>query len=180
MRPNRWWAVLGVLAAVSLCVGKVLATPQVGLTTTILAKTVFNELDIKARMHIDDGDRDDHDGRRHRDRDDFWETILKTEGVSDIYVVDNKLAPGGSTGWHSHPGPSLIHVVAGTVTNHSSNDPTCDGKSYTVGQGFIDSGTDVHILRNEGTVEAETIAVQFLPTGAARRIDQPAPGNCSF
>jgi hypothetical protein len=50
-----------------------------------------------------------------------------------------------------------------------------------VGQGFIDSGKDVHILRNEGSVLAETIAVQLLPANTpSRRIDQPAPGNCPF
>lgn len=187
MKPKRWWAVLGVLAAVSLCVGKVLATPQVGVTTTILAKTVFDEIDVKARMHVADDDRDDRDDRRHGDRDDFWQTKIKTEGLSDFYVVDNKLAPvdahnvvQGTTGWHSHPGPSLIHVVAGTVTNYSSHDPTCTGHQYTAGEGFIDSGTDVHILRNEGNVQAETIAVQFLPKGAPRRIDMPAPSHCHF
>jgi hypothetical protein len=184
MRPKRWWVVLGVLSAVSLCVGKVLATPQVGVTTTILAKTVFDDIHVKSRMHIADGDCDD---RTHGDRDDFWETLIKTEGLSDLYVVDNKLAPvdahgvvQGTTGWHSHPGPSLIHVVAGTVTNYSSHDPTCTGHQYSAGEGFIDSGSDVHILRNEGTVQAETIAVQFLPKDAARRIDKPAPGQCPF
>jgi quercetin dioxygenase-like cupin family protein len=177
MRPNRWWAVLGVLLAVSLCVGKVLATPQVGITTTILAKSVFDDIHVRARMFIADGDRDDD--RRHRDSDDFWQTLIKTEGRSDVYVVDNKIAPGGTTGWHSHPGPSLIHVVAGTVTNYSSHDPSCAGHSYGVGDGFIDTGSDVHILRNEGSVPAETIAVQFLPKDAARKIDQPAPAHCS-
>jgi hypothetical protein len=55
------------------------------------------------------------------------------------------------------------------------------GASVWRGQGFIDSGTDVHILRNEGTVQAETIAVQLLPKDAARKIDiMPAPGNCPF
>jgi hypothetical protein len=38
----------------------------------------------------------------------------------------------------------------------------------------------VHILRNEGTVAAETIAVQLLPRGAVRRIDAPDPGYCPF
>jgi hypothetical protein len=36
----------------------------------------------------------------------------------------------------------------------------------------------VHIIRNEGTVEAATIAVQLIPTGATRRIDAAAPANC--
>jgi hypothetical protein len=52
---------------------------------------------------------------------------------------------------------------------------------YSQGSGFIDEGgTDVHTLRNEGSVPAETIAVQLLPKDAARKTDMPAPGNCPF
>jgi hypothetical protein len=47
--------------------------------------------------------------------------------------------------------------------------------------GFVDPGGDhVHILRNEGDVEAKTIAVQLIPADAARRIDVADPGNCHF
>jgi len=47
--------------------------------------------------------------------------------------------------------------------------------------GFVDPGGDhVHILRNEGTVEAHTIAVQLIPADAMRRIDAENPGNCPF
>jgi quercetin dioxygenase-like cupin family protein len=40
----------------------------------------------------------------------------ETERMSDIYVQSNVWAAGGSTGWHSHPGHSVIIVTAGTVT----------------------------------------------------------------
>ena len=100
-------------------------------------------------------------------------------------MVDNGLAaeaataPGGTTGWHSHPGPSLIEVVAGTVTNYEGDDPRCRPHVYTAGMGFVDAGgKDVHMLVNEGSVPAETIAVQLLPQDAVRRIDAPDPGNC--
>jgi len=97
--------------------------------------------------------------------------LLKTHGQSDVYVVDNKLPPGATTGWHSHPGPSLILVVAGTWGRRPRVDPA--------GAGFIDpGGGDVHMLRNETDAPAETIAVQLLPKDAGRRIDAPAPGNC--
>ncbi len=43
-----------------------------------------------------------------------------------------------------------------------------------------DIAGNVHLLRNEGTTPAETIAFQILPQGAVRRIDAPAPGNCEF
>jgi hypothetical protein len=46
---------------------------------------------------------------------------------------------------------------------------------------FADPGGDhLHILRNEGTIEAKTIAVQFIPADAARRIEATDPGNCHF
>lgn len=48
--------------------------------------------------------------------------------------------------------------------------------------GFVDAGSRaVHILRNEGSVPAETIAVRLVPQGAPKRIDvRVAPGNGTF
>jgi hypothetical protein len=46
---------------------------------------------------------------------------------------------------------------------------------------FVDPGGErIHNLRNEGDVEARTIAVQFIPADAARRIDVADPGICHF
>ena len=166
--------VVTVFAALAVA-GGVLATTQVGVTTTPLTPTTgtsFGEIDLKV----------------HTIPADVWQLRLKTQGLSDGYVVDNKLAPVNpttgvvaTTGWHRHPGPSLIFVVAGTVTNYEGDDPTCTGHQYSAGQGFVDSGEDVHTLRNEGSVQAETVAVQLVPAGSPRKIDvTPAPGNCPF
>jgi quercetin dioxygenase-like cupin family protein len=166
MKAKWLWALLLAIAGVAVYVGNVLATPQSGVTTTQYASKIqFDEIDIQA----------------HTIPADVWQARLKTQGLTDAYVVDNKIAVGGTTGWHSHPGPSLIMVVAGSVTNYLGDDPTCTGHTYSAGQGFIDEGSgDVHMLRNEGTVPAETIAVQLLPKDAPRRIDVPDPGNCNF
>jgi quercetin dioxygenase-like cupin family protein len=160
---------IAALATVAALVGAALtpapaqATPSSGVTTTILGKSRFDEININARAHPAD----------------LWKAQIKTHGLSDVYVVDNKFVPGGNTGWHSHPGPSLILVVAGTVTNYMGDDPNCTPHIYTAGAGFIDpGGGDVHLLRNETNAPAETIAVQLLPNGAGRRIDAPAAGNC--
>ena len=109
-----------------------------------------------------------------------WGVLLATYGKTDGYVVDNKFAPGQTTGWHRHPGPSLIFVVSGTVTNYDSSSPGCAGRSYSAGSSLTDAGgTDVHLLRNDGSLPAETIAVQFIPSGQPRRIDVPTePANC--
>ena len=45
----------------------------------------------------------------------------------------------------------------------------------------MDEGGDhVHVLRNEGTVEARTVAVQLIPAGATRRIDAEGNPACAF
>jgi hypothetical protein len=44
------------------------------------------------------------------------------------------------------------------------------------GSGFVDEGGDhVHMIKNNGPAPLRTIAVQFLPTGATRRVDAPDP-----
>jgi len=168
MRLKWILVLLAAVLGVGLYSGTVLATPST-VTTTILAKSRFADIDLNA----------------HSLPASLWRAQIRTHGSSDVYVVDNKLAPktatakGGTTGWHSHPGPSLIQVVAGTVTNYEGDDPTCTPHVYTAGMGFVDAGgKDVHMLANEGSVPAETIAVQLLPQDAVRRIDAPDPGNC--
>lgn len=105
---------------------------------------------------------------------------LDTKGESDIYVTRNAIAPGGYSGWHMHPGPSLIIVTAGEIKAYDSHNPLCTPTTYVAGQTFVDSGDHAHILRNETANPAETVAVQFLANGATRRIDAPEPNNCSF
>lgn len=173
---SKWiWALLITAVATAVFAGNVMATPNPAQQpspspspspiTMILGKAQFDEIDVHA----------------HTIPANVWRARLKTEGQSDVYAVDNKFPVGSSTGWHSHPGPSLILVIAGTVTNYMGDDPTCTGHSYSQGQGFVDpGGKDVHMLRNQGTIAAETIAVQLLPQGAPRKIDKPDPGNCHF
>jgi len=163
MLKSKWlWVLLVLLLGVGLAAGSVLATPPSGQTTSTVARSAFDPLSLHAHA-------------AHA-----WKAKMKTRGLSDFYVIDNHFAPGGTSGWHSHPGPSLIFVVAGTVTNYLGDDPQCRPHVYTAGQGFVDDGSHAHTLRNEGSVEAETVAVQFLPAGATRRNDEPDPGNCNF
>jgi len=64
---------------------------------------------------------------------------------------------------------------------YDGDDPTCSPQVYPAGSGFIHAGDGhVHLVRNEGTVAAETIAVHLLPDGVVRRIDALDPGHCGF
>jgi quercetin dioxygenase-like cupin family protein len=160
----RWLCVIVVaVAAAAAYAGNVMATPSSGVTTTQSGPALFGDLDIHA----------------HATPARLWRARIRTHGASDVYVVHNTFAPGATTGWHSHPGPSLILVTAGTVTNYESADHRCGLHRYSAGTGFVDAGgEDVHMLRNEGSEPAETLAVQILPHGADRKIDEPDPGNC--
>jgi len=62
-----------------------------------------------------------------------WHAKLTTRGDSDVFVQSNVWAPGGSTGWHTHPGPSLILVTAGTISGYEGDDPSCTPHVYTQG-----------------------------------------------
>jgi quercetin dioxygenase-like cupin family protein len=109
-----------------------------------------------------------------------WKAKIKTKGASDLHVIQNTIVPGGTFGWHSHPGPSLVIVKSGTATFYMGDDPMCMPHVVPTGSGFVDSGHDVHVVRNEGTVDLVTVVASLVPAGAARRIDEPDPGNCHF
>jgi quercetin dioxygenase-like cupin family protein len=155
--------VSALVLAAALIVVPALATPQTGVTPEQVAKGSFGEINVKT-----------HNFPPHKVK-------LKTKGDSDVYVIRNTFAAGGSSGWHTHPGPSLITVTKGEITAYEGDDPTCTPTVYRAGEGFVDPGDGhVHLLRNETTAPAETVAVQILPKGADRRIDAADPGNCPF
>ena len=161
---SKWvWVVLVALAALAAYVGNVLATPSMGFTSTTIAKARFGELD--SHVHSVPAD---------------WQEMIKTKGLSDLYVQSNIFAPGGSSGWHTHPGPSLVIVKSGTATFYMADDPTCSPHVVQAGSGFVDNGHDEHVVRNEGSVDLVTVVASLIPAGMARRIDEPSPGNCPF
>jgi hypothetical protein len=69
------------------------------------------------------------------------------------------------------------------VTVYDASDPSCAPHVYTANSddnSFVDiGGGDIHIVRNETADPAVGYAVQFVPAGAARRIMEPQPANCS-
>ena len=108
-----------------------------------------------------------------------WNLKMMVKGDSDVYIVQNTFPVGAHTGWHTHPGPSLVTVTAGTITAYEADAPNCTPTVYHAGESFTDLGCgDVHLLRNEGPVCAVTIAVQIIPAGQMRRIDADQPANC--
>jgi quercetin dioxygenase-like cupin family protein len=159
--------ILPLLIALALVVGAVSAraTPACGVSTVILALEHYpsGSLDLGCNEVRQFG----------------WFLRLDTRGDSDVYIVQNTFPVGAHTGWHTHPGPSLVTVTAGTITAYEAHSPNCAPHVYQTGDSFTDLGCgDVHLLRNEGSVCAVTIAVQIIPAGQPRRIDVNQPASC--
>lgn len=174
-RKLKWWLVLSpvVLGAVGY-VGLIQATPASGFSASTLAVGRLPEFDVT--HHLVRELPPESNSKK-----DVWLSLQKTKGDSDLYVQSNVWQSGGTTGWHTHPGHSLVTVTSGTVTNYDGDDPSCTGTVYTVGMTFVDEGGDhAHLIRNEGFVEARTIAVQLIPAGATRRIDAQGNAACPF
>jgi len=104
----------------------------------------------------------------------LWIFLMKVRGDSDLYITQITFQPGGQTGWHTHPGPSLVTVTEGTVRVYKDD---CTFATYSAGESFTDIACgDVHNVLNETVVEAKTVAVQIVPHGAVRREDRGDPG----
>ena len=156
---------LGALGAATYG-GIALATPPSGVTTTVFGVGRFDDIRATTKTDIDPGNGND-----------FWQSRIDTKGASDVYVLQNTIVPGGTFGWHTHPGPSLVIVKSGTATFYHG-DPGCPKQVVPAGTGFVDNGHDLHVVRNEGAVDLVTVVVSFVPAGFARRIDESAPAAC--
>ena len=97
---------------------------------------------------------------------------LQTAGDVRVFTQTLSIKSGGSTGWHSHPGPVLVTVVSGTFRFQESD---CSFVDYTTGQTVLDSGGGhVHIGRNVGSDVLMLSVTYLIPPGQAPRIDVPA------
>src|SRR5436189_4576577 len=158
---SKWvWSLLVGVVGVAVYVGNVLATTPRGVTATTFAVGRFDDIDATTKTDIDSGTRTD-----------FWQARINTKGISDLHVLQNTIVPGGTFGWHSHPGPSLVIVKSGTATFYMADDPACAPTVVPAGSGFVDNGQDTHVVRNEGSVDLVTEVVSLVPAGFARRID---------
>jgi quercetin dioxygenase-like cupin family protein len=116
------------------------------------------------------------------DADHFKLKLRDSSNPADAAIQQVTIAPGGYTGWHTHPGPAVVLVKSGSFTLYEADDPSCTGRTYNDGQSFVDEGYgNVHFGRNEGDRNVELWVVYLdVPLGGAFRIDAPAPGNCPF
>lgn len=92
---------------------------------------------------------------------------------TDILNQTITIAPGGSTGWHGHPGTTLVAVSAGTGTFVHQD---CTTTTYAAGVAFLDTPGTTHNFRNDGTVPLIIHATYVnAPVAGVFRLDRDAP-----
>lgn len=99
---------------------------------------------------------------------------FQTKGSVDFVTNSVTIGPMGSSGWHAHPGVTLVTVASGSVVHYDAH---CVATVYPAGTAFVESGDHPLLVRNESaTTPAVNIVTFLVPAGAATRIDKPNPG----
>jgi quercetin dioxygenase-like cupin family protein len=99
---------------------------------------------------------------------------LHVQGPSDVLQAQLVFQPGGDTGWHFHPGPVVVVVKSGALTEQHSNG------CFTVhpaGSVFFETNEEVHRAFNQTGSVVEVFATFFSPSGTQPLIPVPDPGG---
>ena len=128
MRRATLLVAVGV-TVLALVVGAALATLPNGATTTLITRATLGEFEAH------------NDGIQ----------VESERRSADLAIAKVVIEPGGSTGWHHHPGVGPAAVKSGAVTFY---DEDCEKTVYRAGEGFLESHDDPMPVRNRGSSKA--------------------------
>ena len=146
--------VVAALSALLICsaVTIAFATPALGF----IAATVFARGTLASRVTA------------HSDH-----VVLIADRSTDHVVQRITWGSGSSSGWHTHPGITLVTVRSGAVAVY---DAKCVRRIYSPGQTFSESGDRPALVRNETSDDAEVYVTYVVEAGAPLRADSGNPG----
>ena len=128
-----------VVAALALVVGAALATQPKGVTPTPLTRATLGKFEAE-NQGIE---------------------VESQHTSADYALAKLVIEPGGTTGWHHHPGVALISVNSGSVTEYDKN---CHKSIFKAGEGFSETNGEVHVVRNRGKANAVLYVTFIAPT----------------
>jgi|SRR5665647_1747362 len=139
---------VGALAPVAL------ASPPSGFTPTVLVKADFDQT-----VHLNSD-----------------KVKFQTKDPTDVMVQKIVQDPGGSSGWHHHPGVVIVAVQSGSVTVWDSDcNPTTYGPGLPNGAVFTEGGDEPGQVTSSGgaTLYATFVAPNADPP--VFRLEDDAP-----
>ena len=107
-------------------------------------------------------------------------TTVEVKQGTDVVVDDIVISPGGTTGWHTHPGPEVLVVRSGVLTFRRYDGQGCVTETIAPGQAFVgaDPGQP-HVADNLGPQPVEFVVSFFdVPVGGPVRTDVDPPPGC--
>lgn len=100
--------------------------------------------------------------------------ILHLKGPTDVLQTELIFQQRASTGWHYHPGPVVVMIATGALTEiHSNGCMTV----HQAGSAFFEDANVVHNVVNYAGVVTEVYATFLSPTGAQPLIPAADPGS---
>jgi quercetin dioxygenase-like cupin family protein len=166
------------------------ATPGRGFSTTVLARGIFPQsytfgipsvitIDRKVRIKTKTG----YVTRTVKIKLDSVQRAITCNPANpcDTAFQQATVDPGGSSGWHTHPGATFVAVAQGEGTLYRVVGSDCPSEKLTPGAGFAQMPTELHMVRNEGSVPLIVYTLYVLPRNTpstAIRVDQPQPSAC--
>ena len=155
--------VAGVSAACAA--GLALATPSLGVLYNVVSVIGTINHDVNAHAHV-----------ALPGSEEGFRAEVETDGAANFIVQDVIFGPGGTTGWHKHPGVLLLSLTAdsGSVDWY---DARCGKHVYNAGDSWTET-TTLHDVVNNSSANAHFIVTYIVAKGVNKRTDE-APPPCA-
>ena len=152
----------GAVSAAILVAGMAMATPTIGAWYNVILSLGTANGDINTHAHV-----------AIPGSEEGFSAQLETEGPANFIVQEIKFSPGGTTGWHNHPGVLLLTLAAdsGPIDWYDAN---CVKRTYRAGDSWTES-TSLHDVVNNSAMDAHFIVTYVVPKGVSKRTDKAAP-----
>jgi quercetin dioxygenase-like cupin family protein len=154
--------ILGSVSAACAVAGIAIATPSLGVLNNVISVIGTVDHDVHAHAHV-----------ALPGSEEGFRAEVETDGAANFIVQDVTFAPGGTTGWHKHPGVLLLSLAAdsGSVDWYDAN---CVKHVYNAGDSWTE-GTRLHDVVNNSSSNAHFIVTYIVAKGVNKRTDEPAP-----
>jgi quercetin dioxygenase-like cupin family protein len=99
---------------------------------------------------------------------------MHVNGANDVLQSLLVFQPGAETGWHIHPGPVVVVVKSGAITETHANGCIT---VHPAGSVFFETAGEVHNATNQTGDVAEVYATFISPAGSQPLIPVGNPGR---